>query len=523
MRKEVARQHEKSFNFNQLTGIAKALEPIGQDTFFINISPDYNKKLRVVHGCKKATWDWDKKGFNYKNEYENFIIPLGTEITDLAQTLNTTNNTFARKFKLLEIKDKSFETKDIKTLESYLKDHYSLSFQKTKDNKILCSLNSQKGDTYENFEGVGNDLDIAVINLLGNLPSKDNNLIKKAYQGIFLPLTARHCEAAHDLATKTLSILNEHPSLLKLLGKPFRTKEEDRLIVKAGIKFPKGIFGIAAGFDKNATMINTLRDIYGAGHVEVGTIIYDSYKGNPKNPTRLVRYGKDKAAGNNFGLPSLGAEIIVRNYEAGKPKKTGEYGIPVGAAIAVNPGIKDYDQKEQNIQNTIDTVVHHNFSWISYSACPNVLAEGQRDQVMEEYKKMVKYFAKTAKMINPHIPLGLKLSPDLNKKEIREIVELAELSGYEIIIATNSSRTIPGYEGNGYSISGAPIFEKSLDVVTTVREVNSKIVIIASGGIDTPEKWAKMQDRGADILSGYIPYIYNPFLIKELKLRQYTV
>lgn len=511
MRKEAEILPEKSFNFNKLTGIVKALEPVGQDTFFINISPDYNKTLRVIYGCKKATWDWDKKGFKYKNEYENFIIPLGTEVTDLAQTLITANNTFARKFDLSQIENKSFKTEDLKTLETYLKDHSILSFQKTKDNKILCSLNHQKGDTYENFEGIGNDLDIAVINLLGNLPPKDNNLIKKAYQGIFLPLTARHCEEAHDFATKTLNLLNKHPSLLKILGKPFRTKEEG------------GIFGIPAGFDKNATMINSLKEIYGADHVEVGTIIYDPYEGNPKDPTRLVRYGKDHAAGNNFGLPSLGAEVIVRNYEAGKPEKTGEYGIPVGAAIAVNPNIKEFDLKQDNIRNTIGTVVRHNFSWISYSACPNVLAEGQRDEVMNEYKKMVEYFARTAKSLNSNIPLALKLSPDLNKNEIREIMELAELSGYKIIIATNSSRTVPGYEGNGYSISGAPLFEKSLEVVKTVREANSKIMIIACGGIDTREKWAKMQDAGADICQLYTSLIYNPFLIKELKLRQYTV
>lgn len=354
-------------------------------------------------------------------------------------------------------------------------------------------------------------------------------LIKTGYQKIFLPATASWCEGAHETAVDFLSYLNKHPNLSNFLGKPFRVRDEQRVTaIKAGIFFQEDIFGLPSGFDKNATMINALSKIYGAGHIEIGTIIYNPHEGNPKTPTRLKRYSSDRAAGNNFGLPSLGAKEIMNNYVRGKIINGGSYDIPVGAAIAVNPGIKAYEDKQENITKTLETVIPHRLSWLTYSACPNVSHEGDRESNIAEYKKMVQYFAEsarlTAKLLNIKLaPLALKISPDLSKNEIKEIVQIAQSAGYEIIIATNSSRTVRGYEDNGYSISGAPLFEKSLESVKTVRETSDKMVIIACGGIDSPEKWAKMVDAGADLCQTYTGVIYNPFLFKELKIRQNTV
>ena len=58
-------------------------------------------------------------------------------------------------------------------------------------------------------------------------------------------------------------------------------------------------FGMAAGFDKNATMIDGLFAM-GFGHVEVGTLTAHAQPGNPK--PRLFRLIADRALINRMGF-----------------------------------------------------------------------------------------------------------------------------------------------------------------------------------------------------------------------------
>jgi dihydroorotate dehydrogenase len=489
------------------------LESNNQSYDIISISSDSQGEIIASHTTVKNKYNFFLKTTEPECESDNFLIPIGKKTSSLIQSLRVIDTVLGNQDKTIEAKVDT--TKDIQKLEEYIFDGYTLNIQKTQKGKMSCFLFKEK----KQYKSEGYDFDSTIVNLLSSLPEETHNFAKTIYQKTFLPTTANYCEEAHKIADKSISFLNTHPKLLNILTKPFKTREDQKTIRIAGIEFPKGIFGIPSGFDKNATMINSLREIYGAGHVEIGTIIYDPYEGNPLKPTRLVRYSSKKAAGNNFGLPSLGAEKIMKNFEEGKRFNGGNYQIPVGAAVAVNPGIKDFDSKQDNLQKTLQIISPHKLSWLAYSACPNVLIESERSVAMEEYKKMISYFAKTAKSLDKKTPLALKLSPDLSKNELKSILKIVESSGYNIIIATNSSRTIPAYIGNGYSITGAPLFEKSLQTIKTIREINKDITIIACGGIDNEYKVAKMIDAGANIFQSYTGLIYNPFVLKELHAR----
>ena len=71
--------------------------------------------------------------------------------------------------------------------------------------------------------------------------------------------------------------------------------------------------------------------------------------------------------------------------------------------------------------------------------------------------------------------------------------------------------------GNG-GLSGAPLFEKSLE---TVKYINKKtdglITIIAVGGIETPQQAEQMLKAGASLVQIYSGFIYEgPGLVKRI-------
>ena len=86
--------------------------------------------------------------------------------------------------------------------------------------------------------------------------------------------------------------------------------------------------GMAAGFDKNATMIPMLTAL-GYGHIEFGTVTPKPQEGNPK--PRLFRYPEEESLQNAMGFNNEGAHTVLKNL-----KKVYPYSIPVGVNIGKN-------------------------------------------------------------------------------------------------------------------------------------------------------------------------------------------
>ena len=103
-------------------------------------------------------------------------------------------------------------------------------------------------------------------------------------------------EIAHNLAIKSLK-LNLTPSLID--------ENKDNKMFESTL-FGKEIenpIGMAAGFDKNAEVYNSLFKL-GFGFVEVGTVTPLQQYGNPK--PRVFRLVEDEALINRLGFNNLG-------------------------------------------------------------------------------------------------------------------------------------------------------------------------------------------------------------------------
>ena len=125
-------------------------------------------------------------------------------------------------------------------------------------------------------------------------------------------------EKAHTLAIKSLK--------LNLVSNIFDENKNDPLFnTKIFNKELDNPIGMAAGFDKNAEVYNSLFKL-GFGFVEVGTVTPLEQYGNPK--PRVFRLVDDQALINRLGFNNLGSENISKRIKS-NPNK-GLLGVNIG-------------------------------------------------------------------------------------------------------------------------------------------------------------------------------------------------
>ena len=115
-------------------------------------------------------------------------------------------------------------------------------------------------------------------------------------------------EIAHSLAIKSLK-LNFIPNILDT------SKDNDLFKTKLFNKDIANPIGVAAGFDKNAEVYNSLFKL-GFGFVEAGTVTPLRQYGNPK--PRVFRLVEDEALINRLGFNNLGAKNIADRISSNK-------------------------------------------------------------------------------------------------------------------------------------------------------------------------------------------------------------
>ena len=310
-------------------------------------------------------------------------------------------------------------------------------------------------------------------------------------------------ETAHDLAIKTLKI-NPFPS------KMFEVEDEQMLKIKLlGKNFPNPV-GLAAGFDKSAEAYNSLLKL-GFGFVEVGTVTPLKQFGNPK--PRIFRLEGDGALINRLGFNNDGIEIIKNRI-----KSEGKKGI---LGINIGPNKDTKDQKNDfclGFKNFFDIA---DYITINISS-PNT--EGLRDfHDQEKLKDLLLALNKIKKENKTHIPLLLKVSPDIQDNHISEIVDVATKSDISAIIITN---TTDGNRDNLKSeikeeggLSGEPLQQISTNMIKKFyKKLNGKIPIIGVGGVNSGKSAYEKIVAGASLLQLYTGFVYRgPSAAKDIK------
>ncbi len=304
-------------------------------------------------------------------------------------------------------------------------------------------------------------------------------------------------------------------TLLGWLYKLIFDLKEERLEKEVfGLKF-KNPVGIAAGFDKNAVLLDELEN-FGFGFIEIGTVTPKPQSGNPKK--RLFRLKKDKALINRMGFNNLGVDEAVKQLKKRKTK------LIIGGNIGKNTATPNEEAKSDYIYNfeALYDVVDY---FVVNVSCPNV-----KDLTKLQDIDFLEDLLSTLKDINnkrgKNRPILLKIAPDLNRQQLDDIVELIASTKIAGVIAANTSSgrenlTTSEEEikaiGNG-GLSGKPIKDNATEVIRYLSQKSNKAFpIIGVGGIHTAEDALEKLEAGADLVQVYTGFIYEgPKLIKDI-------
>jgi dihydroorotate dehydrogenase len=120
-----------------------------------------------------------------------------------------------------------------------------------------------------------------------------------------------------------------------------------------------------------------------------------------------------------------------------------------------------------------------------------------------------------------HVPLLVKIAPDLSDEDIDDVARLALDLKLDGIIATNTTIGRSGLksaatkvdECGAGGLSGAPLKQRSLEVLRRLREATGgAVTLVAVGGVETARDVQERLDAGATLVQGYTAFLYEgPF------------
>lgn len=313
-------------------------------------------------------------------------------------------------------------------------------------------------------------------------------------------------ELIHDVCVEAIAVTSRVPivrdAVRQLWGRrpavPVPAKEDGGPFARP----VPGIMGLAAGMDKEGEAVEGM-DMLGFGFVEVGTFTAQPQPGNDK--PRMWRYPATRAVRNRMGFNNSGADVAARRLRELRSTPRGR-SIVVGANIGktkvvpLEDAVEDYRYSASRVARWADYLV------VNVSS-PNT--PGLRSlQSVESLRPILVAVREAADgAAKRHVPLLVKIAPDLADEDVDAVAELVLELGLDGVVATNT--TIDHDLGEG-GLSGSPLLPRSLEVVRRLRSrLGEGPTIIGVGGISSIMEAELMLDAGADLLQAYTAFIYN--------------
>ncbi len=338
----------------------------------------------------------------------------------------------------------------------------------------------------------------------------------KMYQLIRPLLFKLDPEHAHNLTLRLIKWAGILPPTYFLLRKLYEVNDPHLEVEAFGLKF-KNRVGLAAGYDKNGVAVKGLSAL-GFGHIEIGTVTLQKQIGNPK--PRVHRVPEVRGLINSLGFPNDGVAQVV-NLRAQFAKLPHiRIGINIGKSkeTAIDRAAEDYCELLKRVHAQADYVA------VNVSS-PNTLNLRQL-QAREAITNLLKGIASVRNGLPNHVPLLVKIAPDLSEAEIDDVLDAIALSGFDGIIATNTTIGREGlsekYQNLKGGLSGAPLRDRSTAIIKYIADRSEgKLPIIGAGGIVEPRDAIEKLEAGATLVQVYTGLIYSgPSLVKQINRSQ---
>ena len=254
-------------------------------------------------------------------------------------------------------------------------------------------------------------------------------------------------------------------------------------------------FGMAAGFDKNADLIDTATK-YGFGWNEIGSVTCNGGVGNPK--PRMFRLEDGHSVMNRMGLNGLPASVVEQRVRASKSKH-----FAINIAKTHDPKIMN-DVAIHDIMSTYSRFHDLGIYTVLNISCPNT-KEGKTFEDLGALRELLDCL-EYIRNCNSR-PLLLKLSPTFS--DFDGLVKMAvdyEISGF---VACNTLPLTHDKNGKG-GASGLHVKPLAISVVKSLRERLPDITIIGCGGIFDVKDVIDYHVAGANFFQAYNGFVRGP-------------
>ncbi|SCV70340.1 BQ2448_1734 [Microbotryum intermedium] len=330
--------------------------------------------------------------------------------------------------------------------------------------------------------------------------------------------------------------------------------------------------GMAAGWDKQAVAIDGLFNL-GFSYVEVGSVTPEPQPGNPK--PRLFRVPEMDAVVNRYGFNSEGHQVVQSRLrqrlekwvhlmkaqlpadlfptppastdsiqigaerdvvegllasEGGKEALIADrLGLPrslkPGRVLGINLGknkTSDPDSIDDFVKGVTSLGPYADVLIINVSS-PNTpgLRDLQRKGMMTELLNGVVQARNELKGEKKPAIL-VKIAPDVDAKQLEDIVEAVKSSKVDGIIVSNTTTSRPDLSSSTAStetmsalaetggLSGPPVKPLALKAISTLYELtDGKIPLVGCGGISSGQDAVDFAKAGASLVQVYTGFIHN--------------
>lgn len=340
------------------------------------------------------------------------------------------------------------------------------------------------------------------------------------YKWLILPILFRFdAEKVHHFVCGTLKFLFKIPGIPFAFRQLFNYEHPSLEREVFGLKF-KNPVGLAAGFDKNAELVDELACL-GFGFVEIGTVTPLPQGGNEK--PRLFRLKPDQALINRMGFNNHGATAAAERL---RQRKTS---ILIGGNIGKNKltpnenALDDYLKSFGALYEAVDYFVVN----VSSPNTPGLRDLQEKEPLMKilaALKQRAEELAANQSQIPK--PILLKIAPDLTNSQLDDIIEIVTSTKIAGVIATNTTISRADLLTDDSEIkkigpgglSGTPLTHRSTEVIRYICDKSNRAFpVIGVGGISSPEDAKAKLDAGASLVQIYTGFIYEgPDLAKQI-------
>jgi dihydroorotate dehydrogenase len=273
--------------------------------------------------------------------------------------------------------------------------------------------------------------------------------------------------------------------------------------------------GLAAGLDKEGAAIDGFAAL-GFGFIEVGTVTPRPQPGNPR--PRIFRLPQAGGIINRMGFNNHGVEQFVKNVQAARYR--GILGLNIGknADTPIERAADDYLFCLERVY-PFASYVTINISSPNTKNLRQLQGAGELDALLAALKDKQQ---RLADLHGKLVPLALKIAPDLDDEQVKEIADTVLRHQFEGVIATNTTLSRAAVQGQPFAeetggLSGRPVFDASNAVIRKLRaELGTDVPIIGVGGIFSGDDARAKIEAGAALVQLYTGFIYQgPALVAE--------